>query len=104
MNKFNDMMKQMQKMQSKLMEAQDRISKMEVTGIAGGNAVSITVDGNGFISKVKIDSSIANPDDVSLIEDLIVAAYSNARSQLEEKIKQDNMMGGLLPPGMKLPF
>jgi len=102
MKNFNDMMKQMQ---AKLAETQNKISQMEATGVSGGSAVSITIDGNGLISKVKIDSAvISSADDIPVLEDLIVAAYSNARTQLEEKMQQENPMSGLLPPGMKLPF
>lgn len=102
MKNFNDMIKQMQ---AKLAETQNKISQMEATGVSGGSAVSITIDGNGLIAKVKIDSSvISSADDIPVLEDLIVAAYSNARTQLEEKMQKENPMSGLLPSGMKLPF
>lgn len=103
MNNFN-MMKQMQQMQAKLMAAQNKMSEMKVTGISGGGAVSITIDGVGNIIKLHIDKSVICPEDSSMLEDLIVAAYSDARAQLEQKLQQENPFSGIMPAGMKLPF
>lgn len=103
MNNFN-MMKQMQQMQAKLMAAQNKIAEMQVTGISGGGAVSITIDGNGNMTKISIDKSVISPDDASMLEDLIIAAYSDARAQLEQKVQQENPFSGIMPAGMKLPF
>lgn len=103
MNNFN-MMKQMQQMQAKLMAAQNKIAEMEVTGISGGSAVSITIDGNGNMTKISLDKSVVSPDDTSMLEDLIIAAYNDARAQLDKKIQQENPFSGIMPAGMKLPF
>lgn len=98
------MMKQMQQMQAKLMAAQNKISEMKETGIAGGGAVSVTIDGSGNMVELHIDKSVICPDDPSMLEDLIVAAYSDARAQLEKKVQQENPFSGIMPAGMKLPF
>ncbi len=103
-NQFSNMMKQMQQVQAKLAEAQSKISQIEVTGISGGGVVSITLNGSGHVTSIKIDKSIVSQDDVSVLEDLIVAADANARVQLEQKVKESNPLTDLLPPGMKLPF
>lgn len=103
MNNFN-MMKQMQQMQAKLMAAQNKISEMEVIGVAGGGAISTTIDGNGNMIKIHIDKSVISPDDSSMLEDLIIAAYTDARAQLEKKVQQENPFSGIMPAGMKLPF
>ena len=103
-NQFSNMMKQMQQVQAKLAEAQEKIAQIEVTGISGGGVVLVTLNGSGHITSVKIDKSIVSQDDVSVLEDLIVAADTNARAQLEQKVKESNPLTDLLPPGMKLPF
>lgn len=102
MNDFNNILKQAQKMQAKLLEAQNRMSSMEISGSSGGSMVNITIDGKGEMKKVTIDPKLMDPNDVEVVCDLIVAAYNDAKSKLEAKMAEE--MGGLVPPGMKLPF
>lgn len=104
MNQFSNMMKQVQQMQAKLAEVQEDVSALEVTGTSGGGMVSVTISGNGHLLKVNIDKSLMNPDEEEIVSDLIVAAHSEAKAKLDEKIREKNPFGGMLPAGMKLPF
>jgi DNA-binding YbaB/EbfC family protein len=107
MRDFMGMMKQAQELQEKMQSLQSEIAEMEATGTSGGGLVSVVVDGKGGLKSVKIDPSLAKPDEVEILEDLIVAAAHDARGKAEalaeEKMK--SLTAGLpLPPGMKLPF
>ena len=101
-NNFNQLLKQAQQMQEKLMEAQNKLNGLDITGTSGGGMVSITINGKGEMKKVQIDPKLMSPDDVEIVCDLVTAAYNDARSKLEATMSEQ--MGGLLPPGMKLPF
>lgn len=99
---FNNLMKQAQEMQAKLMAAQNKMNELEVSGSSGGGMVQVTIDGKGCMKKLSIDPKLLSPDDVEVVEDLIVAAFNDAKSKLEEQIAAQ--MGSILPAGMKLPF
>lgn len=99
---FNQLLKQAQQMQEKLLEAQNKLNELEITGTSGGGMVSIVINGKHEMKKVTIDPKLMNPDDVEILCDLIVAAHNDARSKLEAKASEQ--MGGFLPSGMKLPF
>jgi DNA-binding YbaB/EbfC family protein len=101
------MMKQARELQSKMQEMQEQIAALEVTGSAGGGLVSVTLSGKGDMKALKIDPSLAKPDEAEILEDLLLAAHNDARAKLEERTAEltQEMTGGLqLPPGMKLPF
>lgn len=101
------MMKQVQEMQAKMAEMQERLAQAEVQGQAGGGMVVSTMNGKGELRKIKIDPQLANPAELELLEDLIVAACRDARQKAEDQIAEETkkMMGGMqLPPGVKLPF
>ncbi|MDR1235936.1 MAG: YbaB/EbfC family nucleoid-associated protein [Holosporaceae bacterium] len=102
MNNFNQLMKQAQQMQAKLMEAQSKINDLEITGTSGGGMVSIVISGKTEIKKLTIDPKLMSPDEAEILSDLIIAAFSDAKSKLEAEMS--GHMGGLLPPGMKMPF
>ena len=102
MSNLNQLMKQAQQMQAKLMEAQSKMNELEITGTSGGGMVSVVISGKFDIKKISIDPKLMSPDDVSIVEDLIVAAYNDAKSKLESKMTEQ--MGSLLPSGMKMPF
>jgi DNA-binding YbaB/EbfC family protein len=107
MNNLGQMMKQAQEMQSKMTEMQDKLSEMEVTGSSGAGMIEITLTGKSDVRTVKIDPSLIDPNDPEVLEDLIVAAFNDAKSKVEVKVseKMSEMTGGLqLPPGFKLPF
>ncbi|MBQ7674491.1 MAG: YbaB/EbfC family nucleoid-associated protein [Alphaproteobacteria bacterium] len=101
-NNFNQLLKQAQQMQEKLMQAQNKLNDLEIIGTSGGGMVSVTISGKSEMKKVHIDPKLLSPNEVEIVCDLITAAYNDAKSKLEAKMTEQ--MGGLLPPGMKLPF
>lgn len=104
---IGQMMKQIQEMQAKMAEIQEKLSTLEISGQSGGGMVKAVMNGKGEMKKIKIESTIVNPSDVEVLEDLIVAACNDAKHKLEIAIAEETekMMGGIpLPPGMKLPF
>jgi len=107
MKNLGQMMKQAQQMQAKMQEMQDRLKDVEVAGQSGAGMVSVTVNGKGEMKKIKLDKSIVDPEDTEMLEDLIVAAFNDAKTKVEQHVAEETqkLMGGLkLPPGMKLPF
>jgi nucleoid-associated protein EbfC len=101
------MMKKAQAMQAKLQEAQDELGRLEVEGASGGGMVAVTMTAKGEIRAVRIDPSLMKPDDREMLEDLIVAAFSDAKGKADRLAaeKMQSLTAGLeLPPGMKLPF
>jgi nucleoid-associated protein EbfC len=107
MKNLAGLMKQAQQMQSKMQEMQARLESIEVEGTAGTGLVAVTLNGKSDLRRVKIDPKLADPADLEMLEDLIVAAHRDAKSKVEA-LTQEEMQkatGGLqLPPGMKLPF
>ncbi|MDP7100833.1 MAG: YbaB/EbfC family nucleoid-associated protein [Rhodospirillales bacterium] len=107
MKNLGQMMKQAQEMQSKMTEMQDKLAEMEVTGSSGAGMIEVTLTGKSDVRKIKIDPSLIDPSDPEVLEDLIVAAFNDAKSKVEARVnaKMSEMTGGLqLPPGFKLPF
>jgi DNA-binding YbaB/EbfC family protein len=107
MKNFGQMMKQAQQMQAKMAEMQAQLEQVEMTGAAGGGLVQVTVGGKGDLRKIKIDKSLLVPDEVEVLEDLIVAAFSDAKTRVEAHVQEEmaKLTGGLnLPGGLKLPF
>jgi nucleoid-associated protein EbfC len=101
---FGDMMKQVQKMQAKMMELQEELNSKEVEGSAGGGMVKATVTGKGDLKSVKIDPQVVKDGDIEMLEDLIVAAIAQAQ-ETASKLQQDSMSGltgGLNIPGLGL--
>ena len=102
MNNFSDLMKQAQKMQKQLMDAQKKVDELSVEGTSGGGMVKVKLSGKFEIQSLVIDPKLMTPDDATMVSDLVVAAYNDAKKKVEEQISFN--MGGILPPGMKLPF
>lgn len=101
------LMKQAQQMQAKMAEMQAALEQVEITGTAGGGMVTVTVTGKNAAKSVKIDPALVNPGEAEVLEDLIVAAFNDARGKLETHVAAEmaKLTGGLqLPPGLKLPF
>ncbi len=93
-------MKQAQKMQADLLKAQEEMNKKSVEGTAGGGMVTVTLNGAQELQSVSLNPEIVDPDDVEMLEDLIVAAFQNA----QEKIKElSNSTFGSLTSGMNIP-
>ena len=107
MRNMANMMKKMQKMQSRLTAMQGDLADKEFTAIVGSGVVSATVTGDGKLAKLKLDPDALDPADTELLEDMICLATNNALQEAaEEKTKMMNdITGGLpLPPGLNLPF
>lgn len=99
------MMKQMGQMQARVQKMQEELAAIEIDGQSGGGLVKVTLSGKGDVKKVRIDPSLAKPDEVEILEDLIVAAAADAKAKLDAMLqaKMQEMAGGLpLPPGLKL--
>ena len=98
-----NLMKQAQKMQRQMEEAQKELEEKEVTAAAGGGAVEVTVSGKKEITKVKLSEEVVDPDDIEMLEDLIMAATNEALRQMEEMAQSSmaKITGGL---GGGLPF
>jgi hypothetical protein len=90
---MNDLMKQAQKMQEQLMEAQAAASEQVIEGQAGGGVVKVTVTGGMEFQSVHIDPDAVDPDDVAMLEDLVLAAIHDAVAKVNELSQQ--AMGGL---------
>ena len=107
MKNLSGLMKQAQQMQSKMQEMQAKLEAMEIEGVAGAGLVSVTLNGKGDLRRIKIDPKIVDPADTEMLEDLVVAAHTDARRKIEAATAEEmqKVTGGLqLPPGMKLPF
>jgi nucleoid-associated protein EbfC len=107
MKNLGQLMKQAQQMQHKMAEIQAQLETIEMTGIAGGGMVQLTLNGKGDLKKIKIDKSVLDPNDSEVVEDLIVAAFNDARQKVNAHTETEmhKLTGGLnLPGGMKLPF
>ena len=107
MKNLGQLMKQAQQMQAKMAEMQEQLADIEVTGAAGGGMITVTLNGKSELRSVKIDPSLVDPDEVEVLEDLIAAAFNDAKVKVEARVADEmsKLTGGLqLPPGMKLPF
>ena len=107
MNNFNNMIKQAQDLQKKMAEAQEKVETLEAEGISGGGIVKITINGKNNVTSVNIDETSIDKNEKEILEDLIVAAFNDARDKIQRKIADEmsSLTGGIkLPPGMKLPF
>ena len=103
---MNNLMKQAQKMQRQMEEAQKELEEKEVTAAAGGGAVEVTVSGKHEITKVKLSPEVVDPDDIEMLEDLIVAATNEALRKVEQENQavMSKLTGGLGGLGGGLPF
>ena len=101
------MMKQAQELQGKMAQVQEELGRAEIEGSAGGGMVKAVMSGKHELRRLTIDPSLVTPDDVAMLEDLIVAAASDAggKGETHGKEEMDKLTGGLgLPPGLNLPF
>jgi DNA-binding YbaB/EbfC family protein len=107
MKNLGNMLKEAQKLQSRMAEMQAKLDTVEVAGAAGGGMVSVTLNGKGEMRKVKIDPSLVDPAEIEILEDLVVAAFNDAKAKVEAHVQDEmsKLTGGMnLPPGLKLPF
>lgn len=107
MKNLSGLMKQAQQMQTKMQEMQSKLEAMEVEGSSGAGLVTVALNGRGDLRRLRIDPKLADPDEMEMLQDLIVAAHADAKQKIEQMAADEmqKMTGGLnLPPGMKLPF
>tara|TARA_B100000161_G_C33403039_1_gene347450 strand:+ start:413 stop:733 length:321 start_codon:yes stop_codon:yes gene_type:complete len=106
MTNFSDMLSKAKIMQEKMREAQDQIKKIEVEGLSGGNLVKVILKGDYELKTIEI-SEAAKKESQEIINDLIIAAYNNAKENLKKKSAEElsKVTGNLnLPLDFKLPF
>ena len=104
---MNNMMKQMQAMQQKLAQTQEELARKEFEGASGGGLVRVIINGKSVMTKVTIDPGLMIKDEVDVLEDLILAAFNEAKKKCDEEAEgsMSGMLGGMqLPPGLKFPF
>ena len=102
---MNNLMKQAQKMQRQMEEATKELEEKEITAAAGGGAVEVTVSGKKEVTKVKLSEEVVDPDDIEMLEDLIVAATNEALRKMEtDNAKAMEALTGGLNLGGRFPF
>lgn len=107
MKNLAGLMKQASQMQSKMEEAQKNLANLTVDGSAGAGLVTLQLTGKGEMRSLKIDPKLADPNEMEMLQDLIVAAYTDAKNKAEaaSSAAMRDVTGGLdLPAGLKLPF
>ena len=107
MKNIAGLMKQASQMQAKMAEMQARVEAMEVEGQAGAGMVRVTLSGKGDMRRVKLDPKLADPNELEMLEDLIVSAHTDAKKKLDAMMADEmsKVTGGMdLPAGLKLPF
>jgi nucleoid-associated protein EbfC len=105
MKNFAEMMKQAQALQGRVADMQAELERTQIEGRSGGGMVTVTLTGKGDMAGVAIDPSLLKPGESEILEDLIVAAHNDAKTKVEEAMKEKmkSLTGGLpLPPGLKL--
>ena len=105
MTDFNKILDKAKELEAKMKESQENIKKIRAQGVSGSSSVKVILDGDGEMHKVEISDEIFK-EDKSIVEDLIVAAHNNARSQLKTKTTEEisKVAGGFGIPGFKWPF
>src|SRR5690348_2918361 len=104
---LNEILQMAQNAQAELQKAQDNLDKVEVEGAAGGGMVRVRATAKGRIIAVELDESLLQPSEKSMLEDLIAAAFNDAKAKADNAAatEMQKMQGALsLPPGFKLPF
>ena len=107
MNSIEDIMAMAQNVQAELSKAQDGLDKIEVEGAAGGGLVKVKASAKGRIIGITIDESLLQPSEKQMLEDLVVAAFNDAKAKADAAsgAEMAKMTSGIpLPPGFKLPF
>jgi DNA-binding YbaB/EbfC family protein len=102
-----NMMKQAQQMQSKMTDMQENLQNIEIMGESAGGMCQVTLNGKGEAKNLKIDPALVSPAEIGIMEDLILAAFNDAKAKVEAKVqeKMSELTGGIsLPEGFKLPF
>ena len=105
MTDFSKILEKAKELEAKMKESQEKIKSIGVEGVSGSNSVKVTLDGEGEMQKIELSDEILK-EDKSILEDLIVAAHNNAKSQLKSKTTEEisKATGGLGIPGFKWPL
>ena len=103
---IGNMMKQAQQLQKKMADAQEKLNSIEVEGVSGGGMVKVTATAKGEIKRINLDESLLKPEDKEITEDLIVAAYNDAKAKLRSLTTEEisKAAGGFGIPGFKWPL
>lgn len=103
---MNNLMKQAQRMQKQMEETTKELEEKEVTAAAGGGAVEVTVSGKKEVVKIKLSEEVVDPDDIEMLEDLIMAATNQALREMDELSNKEmaKITGGLGGLGGGFPF
>jgi len=102
---MSGMLKQIQKMQEKMAQVQEGLESKTVIGESGGGMVKVTANGKQRITRIQIEKEVVNPDDVEMLEDLLLAA-SNKALEESQRVAQEEMARvtqGMIPPGLNIP-
>ena len=92
---MNALMQQAKKMQEQMLKAQEDLENSEVVGKAGGEMVTVTMNGKGVIKSIKLDKTAVDPDDVEMLEDLIIVAINDAKAKADVLANDKMPMGGM---------
>ena len=105
MNDFSKILDKAKELEAKMKESQEKIKNIRAEGISGSNSVKVILDGHGEMHKIEISKDILK-EDKGIIEDLILAAHNNAKSQLKTKTNEEitKATGGFGIPGFKWPL
>ena len=105
MKDFSKILDKAKELETKMKESQEKIKNIKVEGVSGTNSVKVTLDGEGEMQQIEISEEILK-EEKTIIEDLIVAAHNNAKSQLKSKTTEEisKATGGLGIPGFKWPL
>ncbi len=103
---MGQLMKQAQAMQQRMAEMQEKLEQVEISGSSGAGLVQITINGKGNMRVLKIDPSLVDPQETEVLEDLIVAAFNDAKAKLEAHTTEEmnKVTGGMNISGLKMPF
>ena len=105
MTDFNKILEKAKEIEKKMKESQENLKKIEVSGVSGGDAVSVLLNGEGEMIKILLSEKVLN-EDKEIIQDLIIAAHNNAKNKLKTKTSEEisKATGGLGVPGFKWPL
>tara|TARA_B100001559_G_C16325298_1_gene540769 strand:+ start:417 stop:734 length:318 start_codon:yes stop_codon:yes gene_type:complete len=105
MTDFNKILEKAKEIEKKMKESQENLKKIEVNGVSGGDAVEVTLNGDGEMIKIALNDKIFK-EDKEIIEDLITAAHNDAKSKLKSKTSEEisKATGGIGIPGFKWPL
>ena len=101
---MGNLMKQAQQMQQKMLKLQEEIAKRTLDASVGGGMVTVTVNGKSEVLRIKIEPQVVDPDDVEMLEDLVVAGVNEALRKAQEMVSEEmsKLTGGLKIPGLSL--